>query len=161
MQSQFERREAEDFLFHEAELLDSWRLVEWDALFADDGRYMVHTANISEDASPDRTLFYVADDRLHIRERVTRLGKNTAFAERPRSHVRHFVTNILVDQEPDGAVAVRCNLLVHRWRDRVDTFAGRAKYKISLTGSGPKIIEKRCILDYGDLRLQERISIIL
>ena len=35
------RQEVEEFLYHEADLLDEWKLVEWAALFSKDGTYSV------------------------------------------------------------------------------------------------------------------------
>ena len=35
------RQEVEDFLYHEAALLDEWKLEEWQALLADDATYYV------------------------------------------------------------------------------------------------------------------------
>ena len=52
-------------------------------------------------ANPDTTLFYVMDDRIRMRERVIRLGKNGAHGELPRSKVRHIVSNIRVERDGD------------------------------------------------------------
>jgi len=42
MQAQaFTRSEIEDFLYHEAALLDDWQLPEWLALYTADARYEV------------------------------------------------------------------------------------------------------------------------
>ena len=38
-------RKVERFLFDEAELLDTWKLKEWEALFTDDGRYNIPPLN--------------------------------------------------------------------------------------------------------------------
>ena len=35
------RLDVEDFLFHEAELLDNWRLPEWTELYSNDARYEI------------------------------------------------------------------------------------------------------------------------
>ena len=35
------RAEVEDFLYHEAALLDEWKLKEWEALLTDDAAYYV------------------------------------------------------------------------------------------------------------------------
>ena len=46
------RNDVEDFLYHEAQLLDEWKLKEWEALFTSDGSYYVPTTGAPEDASP-------------------------------------------------------------------------------------------------------------
>ena len=54
--------EIERFLVDEAALLDEWRLEEWLALFAEDGRYLVPSLDMPD--SDHRTaLFLIADDR--------------------------------------------------------------------------------------------------
>ena len=57
--------------------LDRWRLDEWLALFTDDAIYHVPTVGTNPDVPPDNTLFYVADDRARLRERVIRLSKKS------------------------------------------------------------------------------------
>ena len=72
------RSDVEDFLFAEADLLDQWRLPEWLTLFTDDAKYEVPCTDLPPDASPDTNLFYIADDRIRLGERVKRLMKRTA-----------------------------------------------------------------------------------
>jgi p-cumate 2,3-dioxygenase beta subunit len=63
------RAEVEDFLYHEAALLDEWRLNDWEALLADDATYYV-PPNDQLESDHRSTLFLVADDRERIRQRV-------------------------------------------------------------------------------------------
>jgi p-cumate 2,3-dioxygenase beta subunit len=156
-----DRQELEDFLFHEADLLDAWSLHEWDALFTDDARYLVHGTNLPPDAAPGTSLFYIADDRLRIHERVKRLYKRGAIAEFPHSRTRHFVTNVRGSESEGGELTVTCNLLVHRWKDRADAFFGVARYRLVRDGEGLRIREKRCVLDCDNLQALSHISIIL
>ena len=67
------RAEVEDFLYHEAELLDDWKLNDWQALLADDASYYV-PPNDQPDGDHRTTLFMVADDSVRIRERIIRLN---------------------------------------------------------------------------------------
>ena len=71
------RSDVEDFLFAEADLLDQWRPAEWLTLFTDDAKYEVPLPDLPPDASPDSNLFYIADDRVRLGERVKRLMKRT------------------------------------------------------------------------------------
>src|ERR1700747_3648469 len=64
--------ESERFLVDEAALLDEWRLAEWLALFAEDGRYLVPSLDMPD--SDHRTaLFLIADDRRNLASRVRQL----------------------------------------------------------------------------------------
>ncbi len=69
------RADVEDFLFTEADLLDEWRLPEWLEMFTEDAIYYVPSTDVPADSSPDKNLFYVADDRFRLSERVKRLMK--------------------------------------------------------------------------------------
>jgi len=55
------RTQIEDFLFHEAALLDAWKLDEWVALLTEDARYRV-PSNDAPDGDPANTLYTIADD---------------------------------------------------------------------------------------------------
>ena len=79
--STHDRSRIEDFLYLEADLLDQWRLPEWLALFTDDALYEVPCTDLPAGASPDENLFYIADDRFRLGERVKRLMKKTAHSE--------------------------------------------------------------------------------
>ncbi|HYM03007.1 MAG TPA: aromatic-ring-hydroxylating dioxygenase subunit beta, partial [Stellaceae bacterium] len=96
------RNDIEDFLYHEAGLLDEWRLPEWLALFTEDARYEVPSTDLAADASPDENLFYIADDRFRLEQRVARLMKRSGHSEQPRSKTRHLVTNVRIAAN-DGA----------------------------------------------------------
>jgi p-cumate 2,3-dioxygenase beta subunit len=153
---------VEDFLYAEAELLDAWQLAEWLALFADDAVYQVPATDLGDDAQPDDNLFYIADDHVRLRERVTRLLKRGAHAEQPRSKTRHLVTNIRVAALPEGELGVRAAFVVYRAKGGVlDAFVGHSRYTLVPHGDTFRIREKRCALDMDGLRPQGRISILL
>ncbi|MDB5871622.1 MAG: p-cumate dioxygenase small subunit [Ramlibacter sp.] len=156
-------REVEDFLFMEADLLDAWKLEEWLALFTPDGRYLVPSADLPDDASSETALFYIADDPVLLRERVKRLYKRNAHAEWPHSKTRHFISNVrLMPAVEPGEILARCVFMTHRHRSGVnDTFIGSTQYRLVREGEGLRIREKRCKLDYDNLHEQGRISILL
>lgn len=156
-------RQVEDFLFFEAELLDAWRLEEWLALFTEDCRYLVPPGDLPLDASPENTLFYIADNYVLLRERVRRLAKRNAHAEYPHSRTRHFISNVrIVPASHEGELAVRCAFITHRSRARViDSFIGAADYRLVRQDGALRIREKRCRLDFDNLHEQGRISILL
>lgn len=158
-----DREQVEDFLYLEAELLDDWRLQDWFALFTEDCRYQIPSADLPPDASPETNLFYVDDGHVRLRERVVRLMKRSAHAEFPHSKTRHLISNVrLRDPEEDDEVAVSCAFVVHRCRyDVVDSFIGSSRYRLRRVDGALRIREKRCRLDVNSLRDQGRISILL
>lgn len=155
------RLRVEDFLFHEAELLDSWRLDEWLALFAEDAVYQVPSTDLGDDASADDNLFYVADDHARLTERVIRLNKRGAYAEQPRSKTRHLITNVRCERTGDG-IAARAAFVTYRAKGgHTDHFVGHSRYRLREHQESFMIVEKRCSLDMDGLRPQGRISILL
>ena len=63
-----DRAVVEEFLVHEARLLDERRFREWMELFAEDGTYWVPAAPDQESPFAQASLFY--DDRNLMRTRV-------------------------------------------------------------------------------------------
>jgi len=162
MEASVSRESVEDFLFREAELLDEWRLPEWLALFTDDAHYYVPSTDVAPDASPDENLFYIADDRFRLGERVARLMKRTAHAEYPRSKVRHLVSNVRIRAQKADGIEVRASFVAYRTKEGVtDHYIGSYRYDLVPHEDGFRIREKRCVLDMDGLRPQGRISIIL
>ncbi|MGX5652774.1 aromatic-ring-hydroxylating dioxygenase subunit beta [Hydrogenophaga borbori] len=158
----FTRPEIEDLLFEEAALLDDWKLEEWLALFTEDARYLVPATDLPKDAPPEGNLFYIADDRFRMSERVKRLMKKSAFSEYPRSKTRHLVSNVRIRQQGDGECVVSAAFITNRSKGGVtDTFVGSSEYVIVRAGDALRIRSKRCTLDHEALRPQGRISIIL
>lgn len=164
MSSEALHREVEDFLYYEAELLDDWKLDEWFALFTSDCRYLVPPCDLPDDASPDTTLFYIADNHVLLGERVKRLAKRNAHAERPRSKTRHLISNVrvLLVGGNGGEISARCAFLTHRSRTGViDTFIGTSTYSLVRQANQLRIQKKTCRLDYENLFEQGRLSILL
>ena len=140
------RAEVEDFLYHEAALLDEWRLEEWAALFTDDGVYLV-PATDAPDADPASTLFLVNDDRFRLAERARRLLKPRAHAEFPHSRAQHTIANVRAVQCDAGRVRADCHFIVYRTRREVlDVFPGQSAYQLVRTAGSLRIRCKRAML---------------
>jgi p-cumate 2,3-dioxygenase beta subunit len=156
------REQVEELMFLEAEMLDEWRLKEWLGLFTEDGSYFVPATDVPTNASPDSSLFYVADDRFRLEQRVERLLKRTAHAEFPRSKTRHLVSNVRIRSREGDLLDVGAAVLTYRTKmGLTETYIGSYRYKLVITADGLRIREKRCILDMDGLRPNGRISIIL
>jgi p-cumate 2,3-dioxygenase subunit beta len=156
------RSDVEEFLFHEADLLDQWELPAWLELFTDDAVYYVPATDLPADASPDTSLFYIADDRFRLSERVKRLMKRTAHAEFPHSKTRHLVSNVLIRRRLEAELEVSSAFVVYRTKDgQTDTYFGSNRYRLMPIDGTLRIREKRCLLDTDGLRPQGRVSIIL
>jgi p-cumate 2,3-dioxygenase subunit beta len=156
------RLRVEELLWHEADLLDQWRLDEWLALFTDDAHYYVPPSDVDGDtADPDTSLFYIMDDRNRMNERVIRLKKIGAHSEQPRSKVRHLVSNVRVSRE-GSLIKARSSFAVWRSKDITsDVFVGHYLHELVERDGALLIAKKTCVLDMEALRPHARISIIL
>jgi p-cumate 2,3-dioxygenase beta subunit len=158
----FTRSDIEDFLFLEADLIDTWRLPEWLDLFTEDGVYYVPSTDVESGASPENNLFYIADDRFRLGERVKRLMKRTAHAEFPHSKLRHLVSNVRITERLGEEIHVTAAFITHRTKDGVtDVYFGTALYRLLVRDGKLRIREKRSVLSSDGLRSQGRISFIL
>lgn len=156
------RSDVEEFLYREAQMLDRWELDKWLALFTDDALYHVPTIGTAPEVGPENTLFYIADDRARLRERVIRLQKKGAHVEWPRSRTRHMVTNVLIDERGDNELQVSAAFAVHRFKNAAaDVYVGSYRYRLAITADSLRIREKRSMLDMDALRPHGRVSILL
>ena len=156
------RAEAEDLLFEEADLLDQWKLEQWLALYTDDAAYLVPSTDLPPGADPAKALFYIADDRTRMNERVVRLMKKSAHSEYPRSRTRHLVGNVRVGAAEGDETPVSAAFVTFRTKNGVtDTYMGRALFRLRRVDGALRIREKRCELDLDGLRPHGRVSIIL
>ena len=148
--SRLTRQEAEDFLYHESRLLDEWRLEEWLALFAEDGRYWVPQNR--DDLDTSREVSIIFEDRQRLEARVHRMLHTPIHGQIPPSRTSHLVTNVQVE-EPDenGGVAVHASFVVYEVRrDRQRAFAGRYEYRLRSEGAGWRIGLKKVRLLNND-----------
>ena len=160
------RADVEDFLYHEAALLDAWNLDEWLALLTDDARYRV-PSNDAPEGDPANTLFLIADDIARIRGRVARLKDPQAHAEFPHSRTRRMITNVVVIPAeagiPSAEIAVHANFTVHRFRrgEQVSQFVGRYRYRLRVVDGALRIALREAILDSQELGSLGAVSFIL
>jgi len=155
------RETVEDFLYHEAELLDGRHFRDWWGLFAEDVvywmpvRWNVHKlpGEVNDELEPRGGLSYFEDDKESLRLRVERLYTGTAWAESPPSRTRHLITNIRIKREEGGELAVRSNFLVYRTRleqDR-DIYVGERIDRLRPDGNQFLISRRTIILDQAIL----------
>lgn len=158
------RAAIEEFLFHEAELLDDWRLPEWAQLYTDDAHYDIASLDSPDplQADPGSSLFVLSDDKVRLSSRAARLMKKTAHAEYPHSKTRHLTSNVRLGERTGAERKVRANFVVYRTKgERTVQYMGEAHYRLVATESGLRIRHKRCNLDLNSLAEQGRLTIIL
>ena len=163
------RSEIEDFLFHEAELLDERRLEEWLQLFEADGIFWIP---LDPDADPERQPSILYDDSAQREARVYQLLHQPHWSQMPPSRTIHAISNVRLEaQAPDGGVTARCNLIVTELRSggaralqhglgNQRSLAGRCLYRLRRRGDGWRIALKKVMLINQDQPLENLTFII-
>ena len=139
-----DRAPIEQFLIHEARLLDSRRFRDWMELFADDGTYWVPAVPDQESPFDQASLFY--DDRDLMRTRVERLEHPRIHVQTPPSRTAHLVGNVLVEEvdEAKGEYVVGSTVIMVEYRDEAQrVFAGRQCHRLRRDGASFRIVQKR------------------
>jgi 3-phenylpropionate/cinnamic acid dioxygenase small subunit len=139
-----DRAPIEQFLIHEALLLDERRFRDWMGLFADDGTYWVPAVPDQESPFDQASLFY--DDRDLMRTRVERLEHPRIHVQTPPSRTAHLVGNVFVEEidEDKGEYVVGSTVIMVEYRDEAQrVFAGRQRHRLRRDGGGFRIVQKR------------------
>ena len=139
-----DRASLEDFLIHEAALLDARRFREWMALFAEDGTYWVPAVPNQQNPVDQASLFY--DDRDLMKTRVDRLEHPRIHVQTPPSRTAHLVGNTVVEQADNakGEYLVGSTFIMVEYRDdQQRVFAGRQRHRLRRDGASFLIVQKR------------------
>jgi 3-phenylpropionate/cinnamic acid dioxygenase small subunit len=139
-----DRAPFEDFVVHEARLLDERRFRDWMALFTEDGTYWVPAVPNQKSPFDQASLFY--DDRDLMKTRVARLEHPRIHVQTPPSRTAHLVGNLVVDEADDGEgeYTVSSSVIMVEYReDRQRVFAGRQYHRLRRDGGSFRIVQKR------------------
>lgn len=152
--------EVAQFLYHEAALLDEWRLDEWFALMHPDVEYRVPSPG-SDQLDPRHSLQVIHDDHARLGGRIGRLKSKHAHAESPHSRTRRLVTNVRAEDHGD-LIVVYANFHVMRTRlGQLDHFLGAYRF-VLVRGEGSFLVRERvAVLDHGIAEAGGTVSIIL
>jgi p-cumate 2,3-dioxygenase subunit beta len=155
------REALEQFLYHEAELLDAWNLKSWLVLFTSHGRYLVPSLDLPN-AEPSESLYLIDDDHLRLTSRAHQLLDHFAFAESPHSRTHRSITNVMFDNNDDGTISLRANFIINRFRHELqDVYVGRYRHILVRESGQLKFKIRKAILDHEALRPHGKISIIV
>lgn len=154
------RDEVEDFLYHEAALLDEWQLDEWTELFTEDAQYVIPPTDRPQGAVSE-SLMLVTDNLHRIKSRVIRLNSRRAHREFPWSRTRRIITNVRVLEDRGDELDVTANFVVYRIRKGVTEYVGKYLYTLVRDGDSFLIRYRRAELDLEALRPHMSLSIVL
>jgi p-cumate 2,3-dioxygenase subunit beta len=142
-------RQVEQFLFHEAQLMDEHRFDEWLALWDPDVLYWAPAGR--DEVDPDREISLIYDDRIRLELRIARLKSGFAHAQEPRSRMRRLLSNIAIEESDQGRIVAASNfILVELRRGKQDLFAGRSIHRLRPCDGAFKMVSKKVMLVNND-----------
>jgi 3-phenylpropionate/cinnamic acid dioxygenase small subunit len=154
------RQEVEDFLYHEAELLDERRYEAWLDLLADDVHYfMPMRRNVPAD-EPEREFTRSGQDvnwfdegKDTLTRRVRQIQTGIHWAEQPPSRICHMVANVQVTSAGPTEVGVKSRFLIYRNRveTETDVLVGKREDLLRRGNGGFKIARRTIVLDQSVL----------
>ncbi|MGB9958718.1 aromatic-ring-hydroxylating dioxygenase subunit beta (plasmid) [Haloferax prahovense] len=151
------RLDCEEFLYHEAELLDDKRLHDWFDLLTNDIEYRV-PRRVTRERGSERSEFsgkgfLYRDDHGTLSTRVERFDNDFAWAENPPSRTRRFVSNVRASELPNDNVddvTVKSNLLLYRSQGDTanhDLIVGERKDRLRRVDDEFKLADRTVYLD--------------
>ena len=159
------KQEVQDFLYYEADLLDSRRYGEWLSLLAEDVRYwMPMRRNVKvDDLEREFTregldISWFDEGKETLIRRVRQIQTGIHWAEEPVSRISHMVSNVrLLEANPSwdepAEVSVSCRFLVYRNRVETETdiLVGKREDLLRRIEGEWKIARRRILLDQNVL----------
>ena len=133
---------AEQFLYHEARLLDTQQLEAWLALFTEDATYWVPLERDQKD--PLETSSIIHDDRTLLELRVKQARHPRAHARLPLARTVHQVGNVMIAEEGENEVKITSTLQVVEFRNEKQRLHGAlVEHRLRKTYGTFKIAHKR------------------
>ena len=144
-----DRFRVEQFLYHEAQLMDEHRFDEWLALWTQPALYWVPSNR--DEIDPKREVSLIYDDWVRIQLRIARLKSGFAHAQEPRSRMRRLISNIEIEEAAHNETIAQSNfILAELRRGKQDMFAGRTTHLLRPYNGAFKIVSKKVLLINND-----------
>jgi 3-phenylpropionate/cinnamic acid dioxygenase small subunit len=133
---------VEQFLYHEARLLDTGQLEAWLELFTDDATYWLPLERDQKDAFETSSIIH--DDRTLLELRVKQARHPRAHARLPLARTVHQVGNVIVTNGTDGEIRVDSTLQLIEFRnERQRVWGALVEHRLRRAGESFKIARKR------------------
>jgi 3-phenylpropionate/cinnamic acid dioxygenase small subunit len=127
------QREVEQFLFHQAELLDTKNWQAFIDLFAQDGVYWMPARRDQTDWVDSPSIF--AEDRELMSVRMGRITHPNAWSQAPLWETNHVIGNVVIEELAETRLKVRSRFQVLELRrDLVRSLAGVYRHTLLRRG---------------------------
>jgi benzoate/toluate 1,2-dioxygenase beta subunit len=132
----------EEFLYHEARLLDTHQLEAWLDLFTEDATYWLPLERGQQDAFETSSIIH--DDRTLLELRVKQARHPRAHARLPLARTVHQIGNVLVLSEENGEIRVASTLTLVEFRsERQRVWGALVEHRLRRAGESFRIAHKR------------------
>lgn len=137
------RSEAEDFLYRQAECIDTRDFASWLDLFTPDATYWIPAR--PGDTDPRTQVSFLYDDVPSMVARCERLLDGGTGGQQPRTRCNHVVSNVrVVEAGADGVCVVKSRFHVTQFRrDAMKSYVGSYTHHLVVTNEGIKIRSQR------------------
>lgn len=155
--------EIQEFMEDESRMLDDNELMGWLGLMASDILYRMPvrmTKDRADGSEFSETMFHFDEDAMTLTTKVSRLAlTQSAWAEKPPSRTRRFVTSIRVFRAASGEdeYEVRSSILLVRNRyqeSELELVSARRTDVIRRTGEGFEIAKREIFVDQATIGTQ-------
>ena len=144
--------EIQNFLFHEANLLDERQWDNWLDLYLENAEYWVPYKWDQQSPTDHVSLFY--EDFTLLRMRIDRLKNELSPTETPPSRTNHHITNVtILDDRAESLTAKAYLIFVEYRRNEQRWFSARVTWNLKILEGAIRISAKRVDLLNSD---QER-----
>jgi 3-phenylpropionate/cinnamic acid dioxygenase small subunit len=145
------QRAVEQFLYRQAELLDTKQWQAFIDLFAPDGIYWApaHPDQVTGDGEP--SIFF--EDRNMMTIRMKRIHHPRAWSQKTEWATNHVVSNVIVEEHEPATGAVTCRSRFHLMefrRDAVRHFGGSYVHRLVKAGGDYRIKLQRADIVNGE-----------
>ncbi|WCT79247.1 aromatic-ring-hydroxylating dioxygenase subunit beta [Novosphingobium humi] len=152
MTAKITREEAQELLYHEAHLLDTWQFDAWVELYTLDAEFWMPAwrDEISTTQDPDRELSLIYyKGRRNLEDRVMRLTSGHSTASSPPARVLHQISNVRITHGDEAMADVCSGFVCHRHdtrMNRTDYVFGRYEHRLVIEAGVIRIAKKKIIL---------------
>ena len=148
----------EQFLYHEARLLDAQRYEDWLELFTEDATYWVPLEQGQKD--PYETSSIIHDDRTLLELRVKQIRHPRAHARQPLARTVHQIGNVSVLSDGEEVRMTSTLTVVEFRNEKQRVYGALVEHRLRKSGDTFRIAHKRVDLVNSEGEL-DGIAILL
>lgn len=152
-------KDIENFIYHEADLMDEAKYEEWQQLFTEDCEYWIPSWSTESEfiSNPDYELSLIYWNKQNIDEYVQRLRSGNAHVMIPSPRSTRYISNVIVERKNENEFTVRSKWFLHDFRLQYNKgvqqfFGGSMDHKIVIVDGLLKIASKKVIVINDDIK---------